>query len=75
MAISNIQGQRFGRLVALEFSHVNQRHKAFWRFQCDCGNTVVLQPFNPAYPSQILVGEDLDHLYIAGKVVETKTKW
>ena len=42
MAISNIQGQRFGRLVALEFSHVNQRHKAFWRFQCDCGNTVVL---------------------------------
>ena len=39
------------------------------------GNTVVLQPFNPAYPSQILVGEDLDHLYIAGKVVETKTKW
>ena len=39
------------------------------------GNTVVLQPFNPAYPSQILVGEDLDHLYIAGNVVETKTKW
>lgn len=39
------------------------------------GNTVVLQPFNPAYPSQILVGEDLGHLYIAGKVVETKTKW
>lgn len=39
------------------------------------GGTVVLQPFNPAYPSQILVGEDLDHLYIAGKVVETKTKW
>ena len=39
------------------------------------GNTVVLQPFNPAYPPQILVGEDLDHLYIEGKVVETKTKW
>ena len=39
------------------------------------GGTVVLQPFNPAYPSQILVGEDLDHLYIAGKVVETKAKW
>ena len=39
------------------------------------GNTVILQPFNSAYPPQIIMGEDLDHLYIAGKVVETKTKW
>lgn len=39
------------------------------------GSSVVLQPFNPDYPSQIIMGEDLDHLYIAGKVVETKAKW
>lgn len=39
------------------------------------GNTVILQPFNSAYPPQIIMGEDLDQLYIAGKVVETKTKW
>ena len=39
------------------------------------GNTVILQPFNSAYPPQIIMGEDFDHLYIAGKVVETKTKW
>ena len=39
------------------------------------GNTVILQPFNPEYQPQILVGEELDQLYIAGKVVETKTKW
>ncbi len=39
------------------------------------GSSVVLQPFNPAYPAQVIMGEDLDHLYIAGKVVETKTKW
>ena len=39
------------------------------------GNTIVLQPFNPAYQPQVLTGEDLEHLYIAGKVVETKTKW
>lgn len=39
------------------------------------GNTVILQPFNSAYPPQIIMGEDLDHLYIAGKVVETRTKW
>lgn len=39
------------------------------------GNTVVLQPFNPAYQAQVVSGEDLDHLYVAGKVIETKTKW
>ena len=39
------------------------------------GNAVILQPFNPAYEAQIIKGEDLQDLYIAGKVVETKTKW
>ncbi|MDL2253515.1 XRE family transcriptional regulator [Ruminococcaceae bacterium OttesenSCG-928-I18] len=39
------------------------------------GNAVVLQPFNPAYEPIILAGEDLERLYIAGKVVETKARW
>ena len=39
------------------------------------GNAVILQPFNPAYDPLVIRGEDLDQLYIAGKVVETKTKW
>ena len=39
------------------------------------GNAVVLHPFNPAYEDLVIKGEELDHLYIAGKVVETKTKW
>lgn len=39
------------------------------------GNAVILQPFNPAYHEQVILGEDLQHLYIAGKVVETKAKW
>ncbi len=39
------------------------------------GNSVVLQPFNPDYKQQIISGEDLQNLYIAGKVVETKAKW
>lgn len=39
------------------------------------GNSVVLQPFNAAYKQQIIAGEDLQNLYIAGKVVETKAKW
>lgn len=39
------------------------------------GQAVILQPFNPSYPSQVIAGEELEHLYIAGRVVETKTKW
>ena len=39
------------------------------------GDAVVLQPFNPAYEEMVIKGEELDHLYIAGKVVETKAKW
>lgn len=39
------------------------------------GNAVILQPFNPDYETMILAGEDLEHLYIAGKVVETKARW
>lgn len=39
------------------------------------GNAVVLQPFNKNYEEKVIRGEELDHLYIAGKVVETKAKW
>ncbi len=39
------------------------------------GSAVLLQPFNPSYDTVILSGEELDHLYIAGKVVETKAQW
>ncbi|MEG2082569.1 MAG: XRE family transcriptional regulator [Oscillospiraceae bacterium] len=39
------------------------------------GNTIILQPFNPDYEAKIISGEELENVYIAGKVVETKTKW
>ncbi len=39
------------------------------------GNAILLQPFNPSYQTQIIAGEELEHLYIAGKVVETKARW
>lgn len=39
------------------------------------GSAVILQPFNSTYAPQILMGEDLEHLYIAGKVVETRARW
>lgn len=38
-------------------------------------NMIILQPFNPAYEAKVLVGDELNDVYIAGKVVETKTKW
>lgn len=39
------------------------------------GNSIILRPFNTAYDDLVIKGGDLDHLYIAGKVVETKAKW
>jgi repressor LexA len=39
------------------------------------GNAIQLQPFNPSYKPVVVSGEALDHLYIAGKVVETKARW
>ena len=39
------------------------------------GNTIILQPFNRSYEEMVIKGEDLNSLYIAGKVVETKAKW
>ena len=39
------------------------------------GETVALQAFNPAYETLILSGDELEKLYIVGKVIETKTRW
>lgn len=35
----DITGQRYGRLVALEYSYTDTDNKAVWLCQCDCGNT------------------------------------
>lgn len=35
----DITGQRFGRLVVLEFAYKTKRRQSFWKCQCDCGNT------------------------------------
>ncbi len=39
------------------------------------GNCIVLSALNTNYEDKIIKGEDLNQLYIAGKVVETKAKW
>ena len=39
------------------------------------GNAVILQPLNLAYEDKVIRGEELNQLFIAGKVVETRAKW
>lgn len=39
------------------------------------GKSVILEPFNPDYQPLVIEGEALDHLYVVGKVRETRTKW
>jgi hypothetical protein len=34
----DITGQRFGKLVVLDYSHTNEHRKAVWRCICNCGN-------------------------------------
>lgn len=38
----NILGQRFGRLVAIEFLGI-KKHCAMWKCRCDCGNEVEMK--------------------------------
>lgn len=40
--IENIEGQRFGRLVALIFIRKDKFGKALWKVRCDCGKEKVI---------------------------------
>lgn len=42
----DISGQRFGRLVAVSFSHYNEKHQDCWLFHCDCGNDKIMPAAN-----------------------------
>ena len=35
----NITGERYGKLVAIQYSHTDSNKKAVWICKCDCGNT------------------------------------
>lgn len=39
----DLTGQRFGRLVVLEFSGYDKNHKALWNCKCDCGEQKVVR--------------------------------
>lgn len=39
----DLTGNRYGRLVALNFSHKGKNRKTYWDFQCDCGEIKTLR--------------------------------
>ena len=39
-SVSNLTGQRFGRLVAVRATDERRNNKVVWECKCDCGNTV-----------------------------------
>lgn len=39
----DLTGKRFGRLVALHFSHKDRNRKTYWDFMCDCGEIKTLR--------------------------------
>ena len=45
----NLTGQRFGRLVVVEYSH--SKDGAFWKCQCDCGNASIVKGAHLRYGS------------------------
>ena len=42
MGVKDISGKRYGRLNVVEYSHSDQRGKAFWKCECDCGNKAIV---------------------------------
>ncbi len=40
-SISDLVGQKFGRLTVLELAYTNGR--SYWKCECDCGNSAIVQ--------------------------------
>lgn len=36
----DLEGQKFGKLTVLSFSHIDESHNCAWKCECDCGNIV-----------------------------------
>ena len=44
--VDDLRGKRFGRLVVIEFDHIDKYHSSQWLCRCDCGNEVVVSRGN-----------------------------
>ena len=38
----SLVGERFGRLIVISFSHIDNGHNSHWNTVCDCGNTSIV---------------------------------
>lgn len=71
-------GRRFTKLTVLSFAYVNNKHRACWLCQCDCGNTRVYSTdaliqghakscgCMPHKPITDLTGKTFNNLYVIG---------
>lgn len=44
--MEDLSGQRFGRLVVIEFDHMDEYYSSHWLCRCDCGNKVIVSRGN-----------------------------
>lgn len=42
----DISGYKFGRLVAIKFSHADKSGNAYWLCRCDCGQSKIVRYFH-----------------------------
>jgi hypothetical protein len=38
--LSNFKSKKFGKLTAIQFSHMSKNSMQYWVFECDCGNKI-----------------------------------
>jgi hypothetical protein len=54
--LNNFQSKKFGRLTAIQFSHMSKNSMQYWLFKCDCGNEVVRERCSVSRGSQLSCG-------------------
>ena len=51
--IIDITGNKYNMLTVLRYDHsekIRNKHRTFWKCQCDCGNIVILRKDEFIYP-------------------------
>jgi len=54
--LNNFKSKKFGRLTAIQFSHMSKNSMQYWVFKCDCGNEVVRERCSVVRGSQLSCG-------------------
>lgn len=46
----DISGEKINKLTVLEFDHIGERRRSYWKCRCECGNEVILRKDSFYYP-------------------------